>query len=216
MKSLSRVRLFATPWTVAYQAPPSMGFSRQEYWSGLPFPSPGDLPNPGIEPRSSALQAEVDVFLELSCFFDDPTAVCSLISDSSAFPKSSLNIWNFSVHVLLKPSLENFECYFASVWNECICEVVWTFFGIVFLWNWNENWPFPVLWPLLSFIKFAGILRQHFHNIIFWIWNSSAGISSAPLALFVVILPKAHLTSHSRMSGSRWVITPSWLSAFWL
>ena len=58
MKSLSRVRLFATPWTVAHQAPPSMGFSRQEYWSGLPFPSPGDLPNPGIEPRSPALQAD--------------------------------------------------------------------------------------------------------------------------------------------------------------
>ena len=52
VKSLSRVRLFATRWTVAYQAPPSMGFSRQEYWSGLPFPSPGDLPNPGIEPKS--------------------------------------------------------------------------------------------------------------------------------------------------------------------
>ena len=49
---LNRVRLFATPWTVAYQAFPSMGFSRQEYYSGLPFPSPGDLPNPGIEPRS--------------------------------------------------------------------------------------------------------------------------------------------------------------------
>ena len=58
VKSLSRVRLFATPWTVAYQAPPSVGFSRQEYWSGLPFPSPGDLPDPGIEPRSPALQAE--------------------------------------------------------------------------------------------------------------------------------------------------------------
>ena len=58
VKSLSRVRLFATPWTVAYQAPPSMGFSRQEYWSGLPFPSPGDLPNPGIEPRSPAFQAD--------------------------------------------------------------------------------------------------------------------------------------------------------------
>ena len=56
VKLLSRVRLFATPWTIAYQAPPSMGFSRQEYWSGLPFPSPGDLPNPGIEPRSPALQ----------------------------------------------------------------------------------------------------------------------------------------------------------------
>ena len=58
LKSLSRVRLFSTPWTVAYQAPPSMGFSRQEYWSGLPFPSPGDLPNPGIERRSPAVQAD--------------------------------------------------------------------------------------------------------------------------------------------------------------
>ena len=55
---LSRVRLFATPWTVTQQVLPSMGFSRQEYWSGLPFPSPGDLPNTGIEPRSSALQAD--------------------------------------------------------------------------------------------------------------------------------------------------------------
>ena len=55
---LSRVLLFATPWTVAYQAPWSMGFSRQEYWSGLPFPSPGDLPNPGIEPRSPVLQTD--------------------------------------------------------------------------------------------------------------------------------------------------------------
>ena len=58
MKSLSRVRLFATPWTVAYKAPLSTEFSRQEYWSGLPFPSPGNLPNPGIEPRSLALQAD--------------------------------------------------------------------------------------------------------------------------------------------------------------
>ena len=58
MKSLSCVRLFATPWAVAHQAPLSMGFSRQEYWSGLPFPSPGDLPDPGIEPRSPTLKAD--------------------------------------------------------------------------------------------------------------------------------------------------------------
>ena len=58
VKSFSRVRLFVTPWTIAYQAPPSMGFSRQEYWSGLPFPSLGDLPDPGIEPGSPALQAD--------------------------------------------------------------------------------------------------------------------------------------------------------------
>ena len=58
VKSLNRVRLFATSWTIGYQVPPSMGFSRQEYWSGLPFPSPGDLPDPGIEPWSPAFQAE--------------------------------------------------------------------------------------------------------------------------------------------------------------
>ena len=58
MKSLSRVRLLVTPWTAAYQAPLSMGFSRQEYWSGLPLPSPGDLPKPGMEPASPALQAD--------------------------------------------------------------------------------------------------------------------------------------------------------------
>ena len=59
VKSLSHVRLFVTPWTVAHQTPPSMEFSRQEYWSGLPFPSPGDLPEPGIEPRSPALQKQM-------------------------------------------------------------------------------------------------------------------------------------------------------------
>ena len=58
VKSLSRVPLFATPRTVAHQASPSMGFSRQEYWSGLPFPSPGDLPDPGIKPRSPTLEAD--------------------------------------------------------------------------------------------------------------------------------------------------------------
>ena len=58
VKSLSHVQLFVAPWTIDYQVPPSMGFSRQEYWSGLPFPAPGDLPNPGIEPQSPALQAD--------------------------------------------------------------------------------------------------------------------------------------------------------------
>ena len=96
-------------------------------------------------------KTEVDVFLELSRFFDDPTDVGNLISGSSAFSKSSLNIWKFMVHILLKPSLENFEHYFAIVWDECNCAVVWAFFITAFLWDWNENWPFPVLWPLLSF-----------------------------------------------------------------
>ena len=58
VKSLSHVQLFATPWTVVYQSSQSMGFSRQEYWTGLPFPSPGDLPNPGIEPGSPTCQAD--------------------------------------------------------------------------------------------------------------------------------------------------------------
>ena len=96
-------------------------------------------------------KAEIDVFLELSCFFHDPADVGSLISGSSAFSKTSLNIRNFTVHTLLKPGLENFEHYFTSVWDECNCAVVWSFFGITFLWDWNENWPFAVLWPLLSF-----------------------------------------------------------------
>jgi len=111
-------------------------------------------------------EAEVDVFLELSCFFNNPMDVDNLISGSSAFSQSSLNIWKFTVHILLKPGLENFEHYFASVWDECNSAVVWTFFGIFFLWDWNENWPFPVLWPLLSFPNllaywFAAALSQH-------------------------------------------------------
>ena len=69
-------------------------------------------------------KAEVDIFLELSCFFNDPTDVGNLISGSSAFSKSSLNIWKFLVHVLLKPGLENFEHYFASMKDECNCAVV--------------------------------------------------------------------------------------------
>ena len=112
-------------------------------------------------------EAEIVVFLELSCFFYDPEDDGNLNSCSSAFSKSSLNIWKFSVYILLKPSLENFKHYFASVWDECNCEVAWAFFGIAFLWDWNENWPFPVLWPLLSFPNLLTHWVQHFHKIIF-------------------------------------------------
>ena len=160
-------------------------------------------------------KAEIDVFLELSCFFDDLADVGNLISGSSAFSKSSLNIWKFMVHVLLKPGLENFEHYFSSMWDECNGAVVWAFFGIAFLRDWNENWPFPVLWPLLSFPNLLAYWVQHFQASSFRIWNSSAGIPSPSLALFIVMLPKAHLTLHSRMSGSRWVITPWWFSGSW-
>ena len=86
---------------------------------------------------------------------------------SSGFSKPSLNIWKFTVHVLLKPGLENFEHYFASVWDERNCAVVWTFFGIAFLWDWNENWPFLVLWPLLSFPNLLTYWVQCFYSIIF-------------------------------------------------
>ena len=107
-------------------------------------------------------KAGVDDFLELFCFFDDPMDVGNLISGSSSF-----NIWKFTVHILLKPDLENFEHYFASMWDKCNCVVVWTFFGIAFLWDWNENLTFPGLWPLLSFPYVLPYWVQHFSSLIF-------------------------------------------------
>ena len=141
---------------------------RQVRWSGIPiswrifqFVVIHTVKGFGVVSK-----AEGDVFLEHFCFFYDPTDVGNLISDSSAFSKSTLNIWKVSVHVLLKSSSENFEHYFTSVWDECNCAVVWAFFGIAFLWNWNENWPFPALWPLLSFPNVLAYWVQHFHSII--------------------------------------------------
>ena len=100
---------------------------------------------------------EVDALLELSCFSDDQADVGNLIFSSSAFSKTSLNIWNFMLHVLLKPGLRNFEHYFASMWDDYNCVVVWASFGIAFLWDWNENWPFPAC-ATAMFSRFAGIL----------------------------------------------------------
>ena len=122
---------------------------------------------------SKVNEVEVDAFLKLSCFFYDPMDVGNLIFGSSAFSKSSLNIWS-SVHILLKP-MENFEHHFASLWDEFNCAVVWTFFGTAFLWDWNENWPFPALRLLLSvpnllLLSVPNLLAywvQHFHSIIF-------------------------------------------------
>jgi len=115
-------------------------------------------------------KAGVDVFLELSCLFDDPTDVGNLISGSSTFSKSSLNIWKFTVHVLLKPGLENFEHYFTSVWDEC---------------NWAGSLSIPqhclslgLEWKLTfsspvataEFSKFAGILSATFsqHHLLWF------------------------------------------------
>ena len=86
----------------------------------------------------------------------------NLISGSSAFLKSSLHIWKFSVPILLKPILKDFEYYLASMWNECNCVEEWRFFRIALLWDKKENWPFPVLWPLLSFPNLLAYWVHHF------------------------------------------------------
>ena len=106
--------------------------------------------------------------------------------------------------VLLKPGLENFEHYFASMWDECNCAAVWAFFSITFFWigmktdifqSHGHCWVFQICWH----IEWSTFTASSFR-----IWNSSPGIPSPPLALFLVMLPKAHLTLHSRMSGSRY------------
>ena len=157
------------PWHIAFPiwnqsvvpSPVLTGASWPEYSvsrcksGGLVFPSPSQFSTVYCDLHSQRLgivnKAEKDVFLELSCFFHDPADVGNLISGSSASSKTSLNIWKFTVHVLLKPGLENFKHFFSSMWDECNYVVAWAFLGIAFLWDWNENWHFPVLWPLLSF-----------------------------------------------------------------
>ena len=140
--------------------------------------------------------------MKFSWFLYGPLDDGNLISSSSAFSKPSLHIWKFLSHVWEKPDLKNFEHYLASKWNERNCTVVCTFFGIVFIWDWSETWPFPMLWPLLNFPNLLTYWMQHFNSIIFNIWNSSARIPSPPLALFIVVFPKAHLTSQSFPDGS--------------
>ena len=103
-------------------------------------------------------KAQIDVFVELSCFFDDPVDVGSLISGSSPFSKARLNIWKFMVHVFLKPGLENFEHYFTSVWDDCNCVVVRAFFGIAFLLELEWKLTFSSPGTTAEFSTFAGIL----------------------------------------------------------
>ena len=132
-------------------------------------------------------------------------------------PPPFLNMEIFFKHLevygsLLKPRLENFEHYFTSMWDECNCAVVWAFFGIAFLWDWMKTDLFQSCGHCWVFQSCWHIECSTFTAPFFRIWNSSTRIPSPPLALFVVMLCKAHLTSHFRMSGSRSVITPSWLS----
>ena len=112
-------------------------------------------------------KAEIDIFLELSCFFDYLTDVGNLISGSSALSKFSLNVWKFMVHVLLKLGLENFEHYFTSMWDECIYMVVWAFFGIAFCVIGMKTDIFQSCGQLLSFPNFLAYWVQHFHSTIF-------------------------------------------------
>ena len=121
---------------------------------------------------------------------------------------------NFRFMYFWSLAWRNLSITLPSVWNECNCVIAWTCFDIVLFWDWNEHWPFPVLWPLLNQICWH-IGCSTFTASSSRIWNSSTGIPSSPLTLFIVMLLKAHLTSHSRMSGSRWIITPSWLSGSW-
>ena len=120
-------------------------------------------------------ESEVDVFLKFSCFFYDPMDVDNLISDSSTFSHPILNIWKFSDHLLLKPSLENFEHYFASMWDECNCVVVWTFFGIAL--SLGLEWKLTFSSPMATaeFSKFAGILSAALSR------HHLSGFETAPL-----------------------------------
>ena len=112
---------------------------RQGRWSGI---SISFVPTVCCDPHKGFAivnKAEIYVFLDLSCFFYDPVDTGNLISGSFVFSKSSLYIWKFSVHILLKHSLKDFKDSLASMWNECNGSVVWTFFGIVFLWDSFRN-----------------------------------------------------------------------------
>ena len=129
-------------------------------------------------------EAEVDVFLEFSCFFYDPADVGNLTSGSPAFSNSSLNIWKLLVHVLLKPSLENFEHCFASKWDVCSCAVVWIFFGIAFLWDWGEGNGNPLQYSCLENSDRILVWRWAWWTIVHevtrvvhdWVTNSFVGI----------------------------------------
>ena len=125
-------------------------------------------------------EAEVDVFLEFTCFFCDPVDVGNFISGSSVFSKSSLYIWKFLVHVLLKPNLKDFEHYLASMWNERNCIIVWTFLDIALLWDWHEN----TFSSLIALLPSYGIIInssseaniKDWHLVKFWLTQSQGKV----------------------------------------
>ena len=109
---------------------------------------------------SVVTEAEVDVFMELSCFLHDPTNAGNLISVPLPFLSPAC-----TCRSSLKPSLEDFECNLTSMLSEHNTRVICTYFGTALLWGWNENWPLPVLWPLLSFPNLMTYWVQHFNSI---------------------------------------------------
>ena len=154
-------------------------------------------------------------FLEFCCFFNDPMNLGNLICGSSAFSKFNLNIWKFTVHILLKPGFEILsitllECEMSAIVWLSEYSLALPFFGIgmktELFQSYGHCWVFQICWHIECSTFTASSSR---------IWNSSTGIPSHPLALFIVMLPKAPLTLDSRMSGSWWVITPLWLSGSW-
>ena len=193
--------IFPCPVLTVASWPAYRFFRRQAKWSSVPI-SLRIFQCVVIHTiKGFSIVNEAEVFLEYSCFFYDPTDIGNLISGSSDFSKSSLNIWRVSVHKLLKPGLENFEHYFASVWDEYNCVVVWiqcskcstfehwTKKSIAFFGDWNEHNPSSPV-ATAAFSKFAVILSAALsQHHLFKIWNSSTGIPSPPLALFRVMLP---------------------------
>ena len=112
-------------------------------------------------------KAEIDVFLELSCLFDDPVDVGNLALVPLPFLKSPWTSGSSRFTYCWSLAWRILSHYLASVWDECNCAVVWAFSGIAFLWDWNENWHFPVPWPRLSVPNLLAYWVQHFHSIIF-------------------------------------------------
>ena len=154
-------------------------------------------------------ETETDIFLKFPWVSYNPANVGNLIFSSSSFSKPSLYVWKFLIHILLKPSMQDFKHYLTRIRDECTCPMVSTFFGTTVLGNWNEDdlvqscnhcWVFQISWhnewkPLIA--PFFSVL------------NSSAGISLYPLALLTAVLLRGYLTLHSRLSGSGWLTTPS-------
>ena len=152
---------------------------------------------------------QADVFLDFPSFLCDPTNVGNLISGFSSFSKPSLDIWKFLVCIRLKPSIQDIKHDLTSMGDECNCPMIWTFFSTTLLGNWDEDWLFLVLWPLLGLPDLLTYWMKHLDSITLGVLNSSAGILSHPLALLTAVLSNAHLTSLSRLSSSGWLTKPS-------